>query len=373
MSDSREHRVELRFVRGYEFVATFKDDPALEPIVFDEPPPLGEGSGPNAAAVLAAAVGDCLAASFAFCLRKVRLEPVDLSANVIAHVARNEQGRFRISGIDVELVPEVQDDDPARIGSLRASVRRLLRRDRECPSRHSGQCQSPDSRPTGAREGVSMATMKAVVFRGEGRVAVEEVPKPVPRPGEAVIRITTTTICGTDVHIVRGEYPVKPGLILGHEPVGVIEELGADSTQLYRSAQRVIVGAITPCGQCFYCLNGAHSQCGGRARRLALRQHHQRRVGRVPARAGRARQPRADSGRADRRRGAAVPRHLLDRAVGRRKRRHQGRRLRWRFSRRGRSGLCATLGAQAERRGADHRRSTPSPHGSRWPGASAPT
>jgi organic hydroperoxide reductase OsmC/OhrA len=115
MTESREHRVELRFVRGYEFVATFKDDAALEPIIFDEPPPLGEGSGPNAAAVLAAAVGDCLAASFAFCLRKVRLEPVDLSANVIAHVARNEQGRFRISGIDVELVPEVQDDDPARM------------------------------------------------------------------------------------------------------------------------------------------------------------------------------------------------------------------------------------------------------------------
>jgi len=108
-----------------------------------------------------------------------------------------------------------------------------------------------------------MDTMKAVVFKEKDRIAVEEVPKPVPRAGEAVIRITTTTICGTDVHIVRGEYPVKPGLILGHEPVGVIEELGAGLEGLYTIGQRVIVGAITPCGQCFYCLNGVHSQCGG--------------------------------------------------------------------------------------------------------------
>lgn len=108
-----------------------------------------------------------------------------------------------------------------------------------------------------------MTTMKAVVFRGKGQIGVEEVPKPVPGPGEAVIKITATTICGTDVHIVRGEYPVKPGLILGHEPVGVIDELGAGLDKYYRIGERVIAGAITPCGQCFYCLNGAHSQCGG--------------------------------------------------------------------------------------------------------------
>jgi threonine dehydrogenase-like Zn-dependent dehydrogenase len=108
-----------------------------------------------------------------------------------------------------------------------------------------------------------METMKAVVFRGEHRIAVEELPRPVPRAGEALIRITTTTICGTDVHIVRGEYPVKPGLVLGHEPVGVVEELGAGLEEFYAVGQRVIVGAITPCGQCFYCLNGVSSQCGG--------------------------------------------------------------------------------------------------------------
>jgi threonine dehydrogenase-like Zn-dependent dehydrogenase len=108
-----------------------------------------------------------------------------------------------------------------------------------------------------------MKTMKAVVFKGRGQIAIEEVPKPVPGPGEAVIKITATTICGTDVHIVRGEYPVKPGLVLGHEPVAVIEELSPELNRYYRVGERVIAGAITPCGQCFYCLNGSHSQCGG--------------------------------------------------------------------------------------------------------------
>src|SRR5215831_5008481 len=108
-----------------------------------------------------------------------------------------------------------------------------------------------------------MKTMKAVVFKGKDRIAVEEAPMPVPRAGEAVIKITTTTICGTDVHIVRGEYPVKPGLILGHEPVGVIDALGEGLEDLYEIGQRVIVGAITPCGQCSACLSGSHSQCGG--------------------------------------------------------------------------------------------------------------
>ena len=105
--------------------------------------------------------------------------------------------------------------------------------------------------------------MKAVVFRAKDHIAIEEVRRPRPGPGQAVIRITLTTICGTDVHIVRGEYPVKPGLVLGHEPVGVIEELGPGLEKYYRVGERVIAGAITPCGQCFYCLNGTHSQCGG--------------------------------------------------------------------------------------------------------------
>src|SRR5262249_18364159 len=87
--------------------------------------------------------------------------------------------------------------------------------------------------------------------------------KPVAGPGQAVIRITATTICGTDVHIVRGEYPVKPGLVLGHEPVGVIESLGAGLENEYRVGDRGIVGAVPACRQGVYCLNGSHAQCGG--------------------------------------------------------------------------------------------------------------
>ena len=106
-----------------------------------------------------------------------------------------------------------------------------------------------------------MQTMRANVFHGVNSIAVEEVPRPRAGVGEAVIRITLTTICGTDLHILRGEYPVKPGLIIGHEPVGVIEELGPGVTG-YEIGNRVLVGAITPCGQCRGCLSGQSSQCG---------------------------------------------------------------------------------------------------------------
>jgi threonine dehydrogenase-like Zn-dependent dehydrogenase len=106
-----------------------------------------------------------------------------------------------------------------------------------------------------------MAKMKATVFHGKNNIRVEEVERPRAGAGEAVIRVTLTTICGTDLHILRGEYPVKPGLIIGHEPVGVIEELG-DGVTGYAVGDRVLVGAITPCGQCRACLSGQPSQCG---------------------------------------------------------------------------------------------------------------
>ena len=106
-----------------------------------------------------------------------------------------------------------------------------------------------------------MKTMKATVFHGANDIRVEEVARPHAGVGEAVIRVTLTTICGTDLHIVRGEYPVKPGLVIGHEPVGVIEELGPGVTG-YEIGERVLVGAITPCGQCRACLSGHLSQCG---------------------------------------------------------------------------------------------------------------
>lgn len=104
-------------------------------------------------------------------------------------------------------------------------------------------------------------TMKANVFIAKNKIRIEEVEKPHAGAGEAVIRVTLTTICGTDLHIVRGEYPVKPGLVIGHEPVGVIEELG-EGVFGYKVGDRVLVGAITPCGQCRACLSGHSAQCG---------------------------------------------------------------------------------------------------------------
>jgi alcohol dehydrogenase len=102
--------------------------------------------------------------------------------------------------------------------------------------------------------------MKAAVFLGKGQIKLREVPRPDPRPGEALVKVTLTTICGTDVHILKGEYPVRDGLVIGHEPVGRIEALGAGVTG-YERGDRVIIGAITPCGQCRACLSANASQC----------------------------------------------------------------------------------------------------------------
>ena len=103
--------------------------------------------------------------------------------------------------------------------------------------------------------------MRAAVFRGVNDLRVEEAARPQAGVGEAVIQVTLTTIWGTDLHIVKGEYPVKPGLIIGHEPVGKIHELGPGVTG-YAVGDRVLVGAITPCGQCRACLSGHQAQCG---------------------------------------------------------------------------------------------------------------
>ena len=103
--------------------------------------------------------------------------------------------------------------------------------------------------------------MKAAVFVEPGRIALDDKPLPDPGPLDAVIRVTTTTICGTDVHILKGEYPVARGLTVGHEPVGVIEKLGS-AVQGYREGQRVVAGAITPSGHSAACLCGCYAQDG---------------------------------------------------------------------------------------------------------------
>src|SRR5690606_866482 len=106
--------------------------------------------------------------------------------------------------------------------------------------------------------------MNAAILVEPGRIDLEEKPFPQVGPRDALLRVTTTTICGTDVHILKGEYPVARGLTVGHEPVGVIEELGS-AVSGYSVGQRVIAGAITPCGQCHSCLGGNQAQCGGKA------------------------------------------------------------------------------------------------------------
>jgi threonine dehydrogenase-like Zn-dependent dehydrogenase len=103
--------------------------------------------------------------------------------------------------------------------------------------------------------------MKAAIFVAPGRIVLDDKPVPEVGPLDALIRITTTTICGTDVHILKGEYPVAKGLTIGHEPVGVIEKLGS-AVIGYREGQRVIAGAITPSGWSNASLDGCHSQCG---------------------------------------------------------------------------------------------------------------
>ncbi len=104
-------------------------------------------------------------------------------------------------------------------------------------------------------------TMKATIFAGKGRIELREKPVPEVGPLDALLRVTTTTICGTDIHILKGEYPVAEGLTIGHEPVGVIERLGS-SVKGYREGQRVIAGAITPSGTSNACLCGFCSQDG---------------------------------------------------------------------------------------------------------------
>ena len=103
--------------------------------------------------------------------------------------------------------------------------------------------------------------MKSAQFIEPGRIVLDDKPIPDVGSNDALIRITTTTICGTDIHILKGEYPVAKGLTVGHEPVGVIEKLGAN-VQGYVEGQRVIAGAICPSGYSNACLDGLHSQDG---------------------------------------------------------------------------------------------------------------
>ncbi|WP_323989880.1 zinc-dependent alcohol dehydrogenase family protein [Nguyenibacter sp. L1] len=104
--------------------------------------------------------------------------------------------------------------------------------------------------------------MKAFVYNGPGRMAVEERPVPeIREPGDAVVRMTKTTICGTDLHILKGDVPTcLPGTVLGHEGIGVVEKVGAAVTA-FRPGDRVLISCISSCGRCAYCRRGMFSHC----------------------------------------------------------------------------------------------------------------
>jgi uncharacterized OsmC-like protein len=115
MPEPQDHHATVTLVRGYEFIAEFPDSTSSSAMLLDEPQPLGGNRAPNAAALLGAAVADCLAASLTFCLRRSRATVDGMTANVTTHVTRNEAGKMRISGIEVELVPEVGSDAVAQL------------------------------------------------------------------------------------------------------------------------------------------------------------------------------------------------------------------------------------------------------------------
>lgn len=106
-----------------------------------------------------------------------------------------------------------------------------------------------------------MAKMRAAIFVEPGRIVLDEKPLPDIGPLDALMRVITTTICGTDIHILKGEYPVRKGLTVGHEPVGIIEKLGS-AVIGYKEGQRVVAGAITPSGHSHASLAGCHAQDG---------------------------------------------------------------------------------------------------------------
>jgi len=104
--------------------------------------------------------------------------------------------------------------------------------------------------------------MKGLVYRGPGKKALEELPHPrIEAATDVIVKITKTTICGSDLHILKGDVPtVLPGTVLGHEGVGVIDEVGP-GVQSFKKGDRVLISCITSCGKCNFCRRGMYSHC----------------------------------------------------------------------------------------------------------------
>src|ERR1700677_1548304 len=115
---------------------------------------------------------------------------------------------------------------------------------------------------TATQEEKKTLKMKALVYHGAGKKAWEDKPKAsIQKSTDAVVRITTSTICGTDLHIMKGDLPVvTDGRILGHEGIGIVEEVGTGVTG-FKKGDKVIVSCITSCGKCDYCKKGMYSHC----------------------------------------------------------------------------------------------------------------
>jgi alcohol dehydrogenase len=109
---------------------------------------------------------------------------------------------------------------------------------------------------------IKSKTMKALVYHGPGKSAWEDKPMPaIQKPGDAIVRITTSTICGTDLHILKGDLPaVTDGRILGHEGIGVVEEVGAGVSE-FHVGDKVIISCVTACLRCDFCKRGMYSHC----------------------------------------------------------------------------------------------------------------
>jgi alcohol dehydrogenase len=125
--------------------------------------------------------------------------------------------------------------------------------------------QTPREARQGAGDrvkGLALASMKALVYHGSGRRSWEEKPRPAMREAtDAIVRVTTSTICGTDLHILKGDVPsVTDGRILGHEAVGIVDEVG-NAVSGFHKGDKVLVSCITSCGKCDFCKKGMYSHC----------------------------------------------------------------------------------------------------------------
>src|SRR6202023_3111416 len=123
--------------------------------------------------------------------------------------------------------------------------------------------KSEGGAPSDLREKLKAGSlMRALTYLGSGRRALEARPKPLIQAAtDAIVRVTRTTICGTDLHILKGDVPTcEPGRILGHEGVGVIEQVGA-AVSTFKKGDHVLISCISSCGKCDYCRRGMYSHC----------------------------------------------------------------------------------------------------------------